>query len=113
SASLSMVPSAAIHSRQPGPHALASPRAMKKAIDAGSRFDLVSGGVVRVIAGDWAGPGARWAPAGVAIPTPRAAAIRRRPRAIMPSGSSAKVEAEFEASPQGIGHDPRLQYGRG
>src|SRR5690349_8513029 len=93
-----MVPSAAIHSPQPSPHALASPRPTKNTIGGGSLFDFVSGGAVRVVAGGSAGAGARCAPAGVAVATPRTAAIRRRPRAVMPrSGSAAKTEIRIRS----------------
>src|SRR5262249_56560108 len=62
SASESMVPSAAIHSRQPDPHALASPRATKNVIGGGSPGGLGSGagvpGVGRGGGGDERGPAA-------------------------------------------------------
>ena len=88
SAPLSMVPSAAIHSVQPIPQALASPLATKNTIGGGSDADLVLGvGSLLVagllVAGGSPDEGARWALAGVPAATPRAAAIRRRPRVVM------------------------------
>jgi len=82
----SNLPSAAIHSLQPTPQALASPLATKNTIGGiGANVSgvarLLGGAAGSLVAG---GAGAaRWAVAGAATTKPRAATIRRRPWAVM------------------------------
>jgi len=73
----SNLPSAAIHSLQPTPHALASPLATKNTIG-GIGADVP--GVAGLLGG---ASGVRWAVAGAAAAKPSAAAIRRRRLAVM------------------------------